>query len=150
MAGLTVVIALVGSLVPHAGPVGVLGAVPLAIVAQRRAAPGPWSRVPLPREPWGSSWPASDPVLVVVVCATVGAVVGGLKRRQRGTPWVVGATFVVAPAFGALAVGFFAVFASARRLTFDQVQIATNGFTGFLRHVGRSARSPPGGAMPST
>jgi energy-coupling factor transporter ATP-binding protein EcfA2 len=134
MAGLTVVIAIVGSLVPHAGPVGVLGAVPLAIVAQR-------TRL---RALVASAFAAGavgfivaglGPVLVVVVCATVGAVVGDLKRRRRGTPWVVGATFVVAPAFGALAVGFFAVFASARRLTLDQVQIATNGFTGFLRHV---------------
>jgi predicted MFS family arabinose efflux permease len=35
MASLTVVIALVGSLVPHAGPIAVFGAVPLAIVSQR-------------------------------------------------------------------------------------------------------------------
>ena len=134
MASLTVVIALVGSLVPHAGPIAVFGAVPLAIVSQRYRL----------RALVASAFAAATvgfivagfgPVVMVVVCATIGAVVGGLKRRQRGTPWVVAATLVVAPAFGALAVGLLALFASARRLAFDQVQIATKGTSGFLRRI---------------
>jgi energy-coupling factor transport system ATP-binding protein len=134
MASLTVVIALVGSLVPHAGPIAVFGAVPLAIVSQRYRL----------RALTASAFAAATvgfivagfgPVVMVVVCATIGAVVGGLKRRRRGTPWVVAATLVVAPAFGALAVGLLALFASARRLAFDQVQIATKGTSGFLRRI---------------
>jgi energy-coupling factor transporter ATP-binding protein EcfA2 len=134
MASLTVVLAIVGSLVPHAGPIGALGAVPLAIVAERH-------RV---RALVASGFAAGavgfivagfGPVVMVTVCAGVGAVVGGLKRRGRGTPWVVGATFVVAPAFGALAVGWLALFASARRLAFAQIQISTQGFSTFLHDV---------------
>jgi energy-coupling factor transport system ATP-binding protein len=134
MASLTVVVAIVGSLVPHAGPIGALGAVPLAIVAQRHRF----------RALAASAFAAGTvgfivagfgPVVIVAVCATVGAVVGALKRRGRGTPWVVAATFIVAPAFGALAVGCLWLFASARRLAFAQIQITTQGFSAFLHRV---------------
>jgi energy-coupling factor transporter ATP-binding protein EcfA2 len=134
MASLTVVVAIVGSLVPHAGPIGALGAVPLAIVAQRHRF----------RALAASAFAAGavgfivagvGPVVMVAVCATVGALVGALKRRGRGTPWVVAATFIVAPAFGALAVGCLWLFASARRLAFAQIQITTQGFSAFLHRV---------------
>ena len=134
MASLTVVVAIVGSLVPHAGPIGALGAVPLAIVAQRHRF----------RALAASAFAAGTvgfivagfgPVVMVAVCATVGAVVGALKRHGRGTPWVIAATFIVAPAFGALAVGFLLLFASARRLALAQIQISTQGFSAFLHRV---------------
>ncbi len=134
MASLTVVIALIGSLIPHAGPIAVLGAVPLAIVAQRyrlRAlAASAFAAATV-----GFIVAGFGPVAMVCVCATIGAVVGGLKRRQRGTPWVVAATFVIAPAFGLLAVGLLALFASTRRLLFDQIRIATKGLSNFLHHI---------------
>jgi energy-coupling factor transport system ATP-binding protein len=71
----------------------------------------------------------------VVVCATIGAVVGSLKRRERGTPWVIAASLMVGPAFGAVTIGVLALFSSARRLAFDQIQISTRGISGVLRRV---------------
>src|SRR5580692_2629057 len=132
MASVTVAISLVGSLIPHAGPIAILGAVPLAIVSLRHRL----------RALLASAFAAATvgfivagfgPLAMVVVCATIGAVVGSLKRRGRGTPWVIAASLVVGPVFGAVTVGVLLVFSSARRLAFDQIQISTRGVSGILR-----------------
>jgi energy-coupling factor transport system ATP-binding protein len=134
MASLTVVVAIVGSLVPHAGPIGALGAVPLAIVAQRHRFRA-LAASAFAAGTVGFIMAGFGPVVMVAVCATVSAVVGALKSRGRGTPWVIAATFIVAPAFGALAVGFLMLFASARRMALAQIQISTRGFSAFLDRV---------------
>jgi energy-coupling factor transport system ATP-binding protein len=138
MASVTVAISLVGSLIPHAGPIAILGAVPLAIVSLRHRL----------RALLASAFAAATvgfivagfgPLAMVVVCATIGAVVGSLKRRGRGTPWVIAASLVVGPVFGAVTVGVLLVFSSARRLAFDQIQISTRGVSGILRRVSLSS-----------
>ncbi|HEX4219259.1 MAG TPA: ATP-binding cassette domain-containing protein, partial [Acidimicrobiales bacterium] len=135
MAALTVVVTIVSSLVPHAGPLGLLGAVPLALVAQRcrlRAlvASAFASAVV------GFIVAGTGPVLMVVLGAVVGALVGGLKRRERGKVWLLAGTAVVAPLLGALTVLALWVFASSRRLLIDQFDIQTRGFSRLLTHIG--------------
>ncbi|MCU1491839.1 MAG: ykoD, partial [Acidimicrobiaceae bacterium] len=138
MAGVTVVVAVFGSLVPHAGPVGLLAALPQALVAERHRF----------RAVLASAFAASlvafivaglGPVLIVVACATVGAIVGSLKRRHRSTAWVLLTALLLAPAFAALADAALLVLTFARRLALDQVKIAVNGLAAILRRVGLSA-----------
>ena len=126
MAGLTVVIAIVGSLVPHAGPIAVLGAVPLAIVSQR-------TRL---RALVASAFAAAA---VGFIVAGLGPVRGGRRvrhgRRSRGRPQ----TATAAGHRGSLPPPSSWRRPSAplrsgclrpsllRPLTLDQVQIATKG-----------------------
>ena len=81
MSSLAVALAVVGSLVPHAGPVQMLGAVPMGIIVHRTRL-----RALLAGAVAGGSVAfligGSGPTWGVLGCAVTGAVVGEVKRRS--------------------------------------------------------------------
>jgi energy-coupling factor transport system ATP-binding protein len=123
-----------GALLPHAGALELLAAVPMAVVAQRHRG----------RATVAAAVAASviaflvvgiSACVVVVACSVIGVVVGTISRRGRGA-WTVFALSLVIGPLSALAVDIaLLVFAGLRTLVFTSVQSVAKGFSRELRLV---------------
>ncbi|MCU4184140.1 ATP-binding cassette domain-containing protein [Acidiferrimicrobium sp. IK] len=129
LGGVTVALAVLGWILPHASAIQALGAVPMGLVAQRYR-----PRAVLAATVAGCVVSflvaGTGPAYSVVVCAIVGGLVGDVKRRGRGRWTVVAATAVVAPALAGVADLMLLVFAASRKLTLDQIRNLGRGVTG--------------------
>lgn len=143
LGGLTVILAVVGWVLPHASAVQALGTVPMGVVAYRHrlravvAATVAATVVAL-------LVAGSGPVYAVVTCAIVGGAVGDVRRRGRGLPTIVAVAAVVGPLCALGADALLWLFSSARALTLDQVRNIVHGVTGLaarLPYLGGPARS---------
>ena len=135
MASVCVGLVVLGSVVPHAGPLQFAAVVPFGIVAHRH-------RV---RALIASLVAAAFIAALVLgvgsavglaVCAALGGLVGQLKRRGRGVGTVVVAAAVLAPL---AAVGLdllLLVFAPYRRLLLQSVQSTLRGLSSTLHQFG--------------
>src|SRR5262249_53132963 len=74
-------------------------------------------------------------MMTVVQCAYIGALVGLVKRRKRGTPTVIVVGFCAGVAFGAAAVGALMVLSRLRHLIFESLTANVNGVARSLSHV---------------
>ncbi|MCV7064018.1 hypothetical protein H7I76_34680, partial [Mycolicibacterium vaccae] len=66
----------------------------------------------------------------VANAAYIGGLTGIVKRRRRGTPTVVVASFVAGVVFGAAVVGALAVLTRLRQLIFDAITANVDGVAG--------------------
>lgn len=141
-------IVVVGSVLPRAGVVELLAAVPLAVLAQRHrgrsivAGAAAGSVVAFVVGGVGAG-------AAVIACAVMGGVVGSVSRRGRGWRTVLALAFVIGPASGAAADLVLWVFSAARELAFGALRSAVAGAAGVLDTVPvvRALADPAGRAV---
>jgi energy-coupling factor transport system ATP-binding protein len=126
MAGVAVVLTVIGWFLPHLGVVAAFAVVPLGIVAHRH-------RV---RALVASAFAAAmisflvagtGTVSNIVECAVVGGVVGVARRRKGSFFRVLVGCLIAGPILAAVSVALLAVFSSLRKLTIEQVRNTWHG-----------------------
>ncbi|MEO9220809.1 MAG: DUF2232 domain-containing protein [Mycobacteriaceae bacterium] len=132
MAGLTVAMVVIAVIIPIAGVLGLLAAVPMGIVAQRHR----------PRAVLAATVAATIVAFVVAgtaalsglwMAALVGAMIGDVKRRGRGWPTLVVYLIAVAPLILVVIDGLLLLFANTRILLLEAVTNTVHGLSELLR-----------------
>ncbi|BBY25619.1 putative ABC transporter ATP-binding protein [Mycobacterium stomatepiae] len=134
MGALCSVTAIIAAVIPFAQGLGVLGAVPMGLLAYRFrprvliASAVAATIIAFLISGMGSS-------AMVVDAAWVGGICGIVKRKGRGVPTVIAASLVAGFLWGAAWVGVFAVLTRLRQLIFGVLTANVNGVAAFLRWV---------------
>jgi energy-coupling factor transport system ATP-binding protein len=134
MGALCAVITIVSVVIPFAQGLGVLGTVPMGLLAYRYrlralvAATVAAGVITFLIAGLGS-------FMMVIDCAWVGGLCGIIKRRGRGAPTVLVSSFVTGIAWGAGWVGMFSVLTRLRQLFFEVMTANVNGVAAFLARV---------------
>ncbi|WP_083883687.1 ABC transporter ATP-binding protein [Nocardia higoensis] len=126
LGGVTVGLITVGSVVPFAAALQLVAAVPMGMLAHRyriRALVTATVAATLVTFVAAGVMPA----LGVVSTATIGGIIGGVKRHGRGLPTACLAALVAGLAWAAFSVGSLLVFAKTRELLFDTVRNTAGG-----------------------
>jgi len=134
MAGVSVVLTVVGWFLPHLGLIAAFAVVPLGVVAYRHRF----------RALAASAFAASLLSFLVagtgtfsniVECSIIGGLVGIAKRRGWSFAAVALGALIVGPILGAVSVGLLALFGSLRKLTLDQIRNTWKGVHKILSSV---------------
>ncbi len=134
MAALTAATAIVAVVVPFAVGLSLLGTVPMGLLAYRYrirvlfAATVAGGLIAFLVAGMGG-------MMTVIQCAYIGALIGLVKRRRRGTPTVVVAALCAGVVFGALTVLALFVLSRLRTLIFESMTANVNGMARFLSKV---------------
>jgi energy-coupling factor transporter ATP-binding protein EcfA2 len=134
MGGVTVVLAVLGVVVPVAGILQVLAVVPLGVVAQRHR-PRALVAATVAAGVVGFLVAGTAPLTVIGLAALIGGIVGEVKRRGRGAGTAALAFTVAAPAVALLVVGLLLVFSSLRDLTLQTIRNSVRGVTGIIGNI---------------
>ncbi len=130
-AALTAACAVIAVVVPFAQGASLLGMVPMGLLAYRYR-----PRVLLAAAVAGSAIAflvaGVGGLMTVVNCAYLGGLAGVVKRKGRGTPTVLAASFVAGVAFGTFVVAALAVLSRLRELIFETVRANAEGTARFL------------------
>lgn len=126
MGGVSLVLAIIGTIVPIAAILQLLAAVPLGVVAQRHR-PRALVAAAIAAGTVGFLIAGTAPLSVLFLAALVGGIVGDVKRRGRGIGTAIAAFVLAAPALAALSVGFLAVFSSLRELVLVTIRNSVHG-----------------------
>lgn len=135
MAGLCAATAIISIVVPFAGVLALLGTVPMGLLTYRYrlrvliAAAVAAGIIAFLIAGMGG-------FLNVVNSAYIGGLTGIVKRRRRGTPTVIVASFVAGVVFGAVLVGALAVLTRLRHLIFDAITANVDGVAAAMTRVG--------------
>ncbi|MFF0493096.1 ATP-binding cassette domain-containing protein [Nocardia sp. NPDC004068] len=126
LGGLTVGLVTLGSIVPAAAALNLIAAVPLGLLAQRyrlRASVSATAAAAL------VSFVAAGLLAAVslVAAATVGGIIGTVKRRGGGLIVVLGMSAVAGVFWAAVPVVFLLVFGTTRQLIFDNIRNSAHG-----------------------
>ena len=142
MAALCAATAIIAVIVPFAGGLALLGTVPMGLLAYRYrirvliAAAVAAGVIAFLIAGLGG-------LMTVVNSAYVGGLTGVVKRRRRGTPTVIVASFVAGTVFGAATVGALAVLGRLRHLIFEAITANIDGISAVLAAIGRFALAHP-------
>jgi energy-coupling factor transport system ATP-binding protein len=126
MAALCAATAIISIVVPFAGALALMGTVPMGLLAYRyrlrvlvtaTVAAGVIAFLIA----------GAGGVMTVVNNAYIGGLTGIVKRRRRGTPTVIAASFVAGAIFGAAVVAALTVLARLRHLVFDAMTANVDG-----------------------
>ena len=134
MGALCAAIAIIAVVLPHAGGLGLLGAVPLGLLAYRYrirvliAATVAAGAI-------GFLVAGLSGFMTVVLCAYVGGLVGIVKRRRRGTPTVIVASMGAGFVIGAVVVIALTVLARLRQLVFHIITATADGVASLMARV---------------
>ncbi len=126
LGGVTVGLVTIGSVVPYAAALNMVAAVPMGLLAQRyrlRATIGATIAATLVSFVAGGLVPAST----LVGAATIGGIIGAVKRRRLGLFTVLFAATLAGLCWAAFSVGMLFLFAASRRLVFDNVRNIAQG-----------------------
>lgn len=126
MGGVSLVLAVIGTIVPIAAVLQLLAAVPLGVVAQRHR-PRALIAAAVAAGTVGFLIAGTAPLSVLFLAALVGGIVGDVKRRGRGIGTAVAAFALAAPAVAALSVGLLLVFSSLRELVLVTIRNSAHG-----------------------
>ncbi|WP_083903669.1 ATP-binding cassette domain-containing protein [Nocardia cerradoensis] len=131
LGGVTVGLVTIGSVVPYAAALNLVAAVPMGLLAQRyrlRAILGATVAATL------VSFVAAGlvPAATVVSAATIGGIIGTVKRRHRGLITVLCLSSLAGFIWAAFSVGMLFLFAASRRLVFDNVRNIAQGIDHML------------------
>ncbi|PSR58380.1 ABC transporter [Nocardia sp. MDA0666] len=131
LGGVTVGLVTIGSVVPYAAALNLVAAVPMGLLAQRyrlRAILGATVAATL------VSFVAAGlvPAATVVSAATIGGIIGTVKRRRRGLITVLFLSSLAGLIWAAFSVGMLFLFAASRRLVFDNVRNIAQGIDHML------------------
>ncbi len=134
MGALCAAIAIIAVVLPHAGWLGLLGTVPIGLLAYRYRI-----RVPI------TAAIAAGVIcflvvgfsgfLTVALCAYVGGLAGIVTRRCRGTPTVIAVSFVAGVVLGGVGVIALTVLARLRQLVFDTIAATVDGVAAVMARV---------------
>jgi energy-coupling factor transport system ATP-binding protein len=126
MGALCAAIAIIAVVLPHLGALGLLGAMPIALLAYRYRI-----RVVITATfaagVIGFLVVGISGLGAVVLCAYVGGLAGIVKRRGRGTPTVVAASFGAGILVGAAVIIALTVLTPLRLLVFQTITAAVDG-----------------------
>jgi energy-coupling factor transport system ATP-binding protein len=134
MGALCAAIAIIAVVLPHAGGLGLLGAVPMGLLAYRyrirvvitaTVAAGVIGFLVVGLSGFGA----------VAICAYVGGLAGIVKRRRHGTPTVIAASFCAGVVVGVAVVIGLTVLARLRQLMFHAFTAAVDGVAKVLARV---------------
>jgi energy-coupling factor transport system ATP-binding protein len=134
MGALCSVTAIIAAVIPFAQGLGVLGTVPMGLLAYRFR----------PRVLIASAVAATviaflisglGSSAMVVDAAWVGGICGIVKRKGRGVPTVIVSSLIAGFIWGAAWVGVFAVLTRLRQLIFGVLTANVNGVAAFLRWI---------------
>ncbi|HXA89271.1 MAG TPA: DUF2232 domain-containing protein [Mycobacterium sp.] len=134
MGALCAAIAIIAVVLPHAGGLGLLGAVPIGLLAYRyrirvvitaTVAAGVIGFLVVGLSGFGA----------VALCAYVGGLAGIVKRRRRGTPTVIAASLGAGVVAGAAVVIALTVLTRLRQLVFHAITAAVNGVAAVMARV---------------
>lgn len=128
LGGVTVVLAVVGVLVPIATILQLVAAVPMGVVA-RRHRPRALVAAAVAASSVGFLVAGTAPVSTILLAALVGGIVGEVKRRGRGVLAATAAFAVAAPLLGALVVGLLLIFSDLRDLLLQTIRNSVQGAT---------------------
>ncbi len=131
MAGVSVVLTVIGWLLPHLSLIAAFAVVPLGLVAYRfrlRAMIAAAIAAALLSFLVAGTGTFSN----IVESAAVGGLVGVAKRRKWSLASVTLGALVVGPVLGAISVGLLAIFDSLRQLTLDQIRNTWKGISKIL------------------
>lgn len=130
-AALCAACAVIAVVVPFAQGVALLGMVPMGLLSYRYRV-----RVLLAAAFAGGAIAflvaGVGGLMTVVNCAYIGGLTGIVKRRRRGTPTVIAASFVAGVAFGLFAVAALAALSRLRELIFATIKANVEGTARFL------------------
>ncbi|MDT5013735.1 MAG: energy-coupling factor transport system ATP-binding protein [Mycobacterium sp.] len=134
MAALSSATAIIAVVVPFAAGLSLLGTVPSGLLAYRYR-----FRVLVAATLAGGLIAfliaGMGGMLTVAQCAYIGALIGLVKRRNRGTATIVVVALIAGVVMGALSIGALLVFTRLRNLIFESVTANVNGLARFLSHV---------------
>ncbi|MFI5715447.1 ABC transporter ATP-binding protein [Nocardia sp. NPDC051750] len=139
LGGVTVGLVTVGSVVPFAAALQLVAAVPMGLLAHRYRF----------RTLLTASISAALVTFVaagltaataMVATATIGGIVGSVKRRRGGLIAVTGLSIIAGIAWGAFSIGFLLTFSATRNLIFDNIR---NSATGLADLTSRQSRLEP-------
>ena len=142
MGGVTVVLAVLGVVVPVAGILQLLAVVPLGVVAQRHR-PRALVAAAVAAGVVGFLVAGTAPLSVIALAALVGGIVGEVKRRGRGVGTAALAFTVAAPAVGLAVVGLLLVFSSLRVLVLQTLRNTIGGLAGIVGPLFRISDARP-------
>jgi energy-coupling factor transporter ATP-binding protein EcfA2 len=134
MGALCAAIAIVAVVLPHAGGLGLLGAVPMGLLAYRYRL-----RVLITATVAagmiGFLVVGLSGFMTVLLCAYVGGLAGIVKRTGRGTPTVIAVSFVAGVVVGAAVVIALTVLARLRQLVFGAITATVDGVAAIMTLV---------------
>jgi energy-coupling factor transporter ATP-binding protein EcfA2 len=134
MGALCAAIAIIAVVLPHAGGLGLLGAVPMGLLAYRYRI-----RVlitaAVAAAVIGFLVVGFSGFGAVALCAYVGGLAGIVRRRGHGAPTVTAASFGAGVVVGAAVVIALTVLARLRQLVFHAITAAVNGVATVLARV---------------
>jgi energy-coupling factor transporter ATP-binding protein EcfA2 len=134
MGALCAAIAIIAVVLPHAGVLGLLGTVPMGLLAYRyrirvlitaTVAAGVIGFLVAGLSGFGS----------VALCAYVGGLAGIVKRRRRGTPTVIAASLGAGVVVGAVVVIALTVLTRLRQLVFHAITATVDGVATVMARV---------------
>lgn len=134
MAALCAATAIIAVVVPFAGGLALLGTVPMGLLAYRYrirvliAATVAAATIAFLIAGVGG-------FMTVVNCAYIGGLTGAVKRRRRGVPTVIAASFAAGLVFGAASVLALIVLSRLRHLIFDTITANMHGIAAVLNQV---------------
>ncbi len=134
MGALCAAIAIIAVVLPHAGGLGLLGAVPMGLLAYRYRI-----RVlitaTVAASVIGFLVVGLSGFMTVLLCAYVGGLAGIVKRRGRGTPTVIAVSFVAGVVVGVVVVIALTVLARLRQLVFGAITATVDGVAAIMALV---------------
>ncbi|WP_366096186.1 ATP-binding cassette domain-containing protein [Mycobacterium sp.] len=134
MGALCAAIAIIAVALPHAGGLGLLGAVPMGLLAYRYQI-----RVLIAATVAagviGFLVVGLSGFMTVLLCAYVGGLAGIVKRRNRGTPTVIAVSFVAGVVVGAAVVIALTVLVRLRQLVFGVITATADGVAAIVARV---------------
>ncbi|GAB2908883.1 ATP-binding cassette domain-containing protein [Rhodococcus aerolatus] len=131
MGAATVVLAVLGSVVPIAAALQVLAVVPLGVVAQRHR-PRALLTAAVAAGSVGFLVAGTAPLVSVGLAALLGGIVGETKRRGRGAGTAALGFALAGPGVALLTIGLLLVFSNLRELTLLALRNTVRGMTGTL------------------
>ena len=136
LGGVTVGLVTLGSVVPYAAALNLVAAVPMGLLSQRyrlRALVGATVAATLVSFVAGGIVPAAT----VVSAATIGGIVGTVRRRRGGLITVLFVSTLAGLCWAGFSVGMLLLFSASRRLVFDNVHNIAQGIDHLLSRQAR-------------
>uniref|UniRef100_UPI002455AC03 ABC transporter ATP-binding protein n=1 Tax=Nocardia abscessus TaxID=120957 RepID=UPI002455AC03 len=134
LGGATVGLVTIGSVVPFAAALNLVAAVPIGLIAHRfrpRAVVTATIAATLVTFVAGGMAAATG----LLAAATMGGIIGSVKRRRGGVVAVFGLSLLAGLAWAALAVGSLLALSSARNLFFDNIRNLARGLQDLAAQV---------------
>jgi energy-coupling factor transport system ATP-binding protein len=135
MAALCAATAIIAIVVPFAGALAMLGTVPMGLLGYRYRL-RVLTAATVAAGVIAFLIAGAGGFMTVANSAYIGGLTGIVKRRRRGTPTVIAASFVAGAVFGAVVVVALGVLTRLRRLAFDATTANVDGIAAVMKRAG--------------